>query len=249
MRLPKISDYIKRVTDILPKRDVEKLVLKVLIAMWIITFLAVLSLRTIKGASDSVEKKISEMATKIQISPSVSLGEMKKYEAMLNGAEYPEPAGEYVQEVKRDPFAKYNEELAKVVTTTTEHDFALKSTGNVPLPVIYKGYIELPDKLIGQLNWKEATRFVEAGTLLNGYKILRVAKNKIDAIDEKGRKMEFLLNKPVLSDKLNAVLYDNISKKTFSVEAGSVIDDYKVVDIQPGCVILLSKGSEIKLTK
>jgi len=45
------------------------------------------------------------------------------------------------------------------------------------------------------------------------------------------------------------MLYDNISKKTFNVEITGVIDDYKVIDIQPDCVILLSKGSEIKLTK
>jgi len=249
MRLPKISDSIKKITDILPRSNVEKLILRTLIAIWIITLLAVIGLRAIKGASDNVEKKISETATKMRISPSVSRDEMKKYETILNQAEYPEPMGEYAQKVKRDPFSEYNEEIVQIVTQATEHNFSLKSVGNIPLPVIYKGYIELPDKLIGQVNWKETTRFVEDGTTLNGYKILKVAKDKIEASDEQGRKMEFLLNKPVLSDKLNAVLYDSISKKTFNVEVANVIDDYKVIDIQPDYVILLSKGSEIKLTK
>ena len=197
---------------------------------------------------DSVEKNISETATKMRISPSVTPGEVKKYETMLNNAEYPEPPSAYAQKVKRDPLSKYTEK-APEVTAVTEHDFVLRSVGNVPLPVIYKGFIELPDRLIGQINWKDTTRFVESGSSLNGFKIQRVSKDKVEAVDENGRKWEFLLNKSVSSDKLNAVLYDTISRKTFTVEIANVIDDYKVIDIQSDYVILLSKGQEIKLNK
>ncbi len=250
MRVPKITDAIKKIADLLPKSNIEKMVLKTLIAIWVVTLLAVVGLKAVKSTRDSIEKKISETATSMRISPSVSLEEIKKYEGILKGAEYPESKDAYAKGVKRDPFAKYNPEVAPVgVVSVTAHDFVLRSIGYVPLPIMYKGYIEMPDKLIGQINWKDTTKFVEDGGALNGYKIQRVAKDRIEAIDAEGRKINFLLNKPVLSDKLSALLYDNISKKTFNVEIAGVIDDYKVIDIQPDCVILLSKGSEIKLTK
>ena len=203
----------------------------------------------IKTDNDAIEKRISETATKMPLTPNVDTDEIKKYEGLLHQAQYPEPMAGYSQKPKRDPFSKYVEEVIQVGVSPTEHDFALKSIGNVPLPVVYRGFIELPDKIIGQINWKDSTRFVEKGALLNGYKILAVTKDKIETVDADGRKWNFLINKAVLSDKLNAVLYDNISKKSYTVEVASVIDDYKVIDIQPDCVILLSRGSEIKLTK
>ncbi|MDD5681079.1 MAG: hypothetical protein PHI59_07540 [Candidatus Omnitrophica bacterium] len=240
---------MKKITDFLPKTNVEKLALKTFIIIWIVTLFVTISLRAVKGNYDSIEKRISDMATKMRISPSVSPDEIKKYEALLNRIEYPETESVYAQKVKRDPFSAYTEEVIDATATTAEHVFSLRSIGHVPLPVMYKGYIELADKLIGQVSWKDATRFVEPGTSLNGYKIQRITKEKIDVIDEQGRKINFILNKPVLSDKLNAVLYDSISKKTFTVEMSGVIDDYKVIDIQPDYVILLSKGAQIKLTR
>ncbi len=249
MRLPKISDSIKKVTELLPKKDIEKIILKTLFVLWVVAALATSGLRMVKNSDDAIEKRISETATKMPLSPSVGSDEIKKYEGLLNMAQYPEPMSEYGQKLRRDPFSKYVEEVIGIAVSPTAHDFSLKSIGNVPLPVIYRGFIELPDKIIGQINWKDATRFVEKGATLNGYKILAVNKNKIEAVDEEGRKWDFFINKAVLSDKLNAVLYDKISKKSYTVEIASVIDDYKVIDIQPDCVILLSKGEKITLTK
>lgn len=249
MRIPKISDSIKKVTELLPKKDIEKIALKILFIVWIIVAVAALGLRMIKPGSDAIEKKIQDAATKMPLTSNVGTDEMKKYEKLLSQAQYPEPMNDYSQKPKRDPFSKYVEEIIPAEASPTEHEFTLKSVGNVPLPVIYRGFIELPDKILGQINWKDSTRFVEKGSTLNGYKILRVTKERIEAVDADGRKWDFLMNKAVLSDKLNAVLYDNISKKNYTVEVASVIDDYKVIDIQPDYVILLSKGSEIKLTK
>lgn len=248
MRVPKITNAIKKMVDLLPKSNIEKIVLKALITIWIVTLLAVVGLKAVTGTRGGIEKKISDTATNMRISPSVSPEEMKKYEWILKGAEYPESKDAYVKDAKRDPFSKYTPETAAAVPAAA-HDFVLDSIGNVPLPIMYKGYIEMPDKLIGQICCRNATRFVEDGGALNGYKIQRVAKDRIEAIDAEGGRVDFMLNKPVLSDKLNAVLYDNISQKVYTVETDSLIDDYKVVDIQPDCVILLLKDSKIKLTK
>lgn len=249
MRIPRIAGIIKKITDLLPKGNIEKIVLKTLIGIWAVTLLAVLVLRIVRGANDTIEKRISDMATKMRIAPSVTYDDMKNYERILTRAEYPEPKDAYAKDAGRDPFSKYNPVIASAAIPATAHDFVLNSIEKIPLPFMYRGYIELPDKLIGQMNWNNSTKFVEDGGALNGYKIQKVTKDRIEAVDEQGKKIDFILNKPVLSDKLSAVLYDNISQKQFNVETASVIDDYKVVDIQPDCVILNSKGSEIKLTR
>lgn len=249
MRFTKIWDMLGKIADALPKKDIEKIVLKALIAFWIIVIVVTFGLRLAKDESDDIEKKISGAAIKMRISPSVNQGEMKKYEGLLNLSQYPEPMSEYNLKLRRDPFSKYTEEAVRSKEQSAEHDFTLKTVSSVPLPLIYRGFIELPNKLIGQINWQGSTRFVEKDSSLDGYKILAVSKEKIGAIDKQGRKWDFFLNKPVPSGKLNAVLYDKISKKTYTVEVAGVIDDYKVIDIQPGCVILLSKGIEIKLTE
>ncbi len=250
MKIPKISGYVNKLASILPRADAEKLVLKALIAIWVVVLLAVVGLQVVKGTYEDPEKKILNAATKTRRSSFVTWDEIKKYESILVKAEYPEPESEYAQKVRRDPFSEYNEKAANTpIIHAAERDFALQSVGNIPLPIKYQGYIELPDKVIGQIKWKESTRFVEPGASLNGYVIQRVTKSKIEVVDEQGKGMEFLLNKPVLSDKLYAVLYDRISRKNFSIEIASVIDGYKVIDIQPDYVILFSNGSEMKLTK
>lgn len=248
MKIPKITDAVKKIAGFLLKSNVEKVVLKTLIAVWVVTLLVIAGLKAVKSNRDDIEKKISEMATNMRIAPSVTCEEMQRYEGILDQAECPTPKSAYASGVERDPFSK-NVPASAAAVPAAVHDFVLDSIGNVPLPVMYKGFIEMPDKLIGQISWRNTTKFVEDGGVLNGYKIQRVAKDRIEAMDEQGRKVDFMLNKPVLSDKPGAVLYDNISKKTFNVEMASVIDDYKVIDIQPDYVILLLGGSEIKLTK
>lgn len=248
MNATKISDLFKKIVYSVPKKDVEKIILKILIILWVITAAVTFGIRIMKSGDSGIEKKISEAVTKMPMLPSVTQGEIKKYEDILDFSQYPEPVSEYSLKLVRDPFSKYAE-VIQAGSPSTAHEWTLMSVGNVPLPIIYKGFIELPDKLIGQIIWKGSTKFVEKGASLNGYRVVSVTMEKISAVDEDGRRWEFLLNKPVLSDKLNAVIYDNVSRKTYTVEAAAIIDDYKVIDIQPDYVILLSNGVEIKLTK
>ena len=90
---------------------------------------------------------------------------------------------------------------------------------------------------------------MEEGDALNGYRIRNISKEVIEATDKNGKNIQFKLNKPVLSDDLEAVLYDNISKKTFELKLASEIDGYKVIDIASNYVILLLDGEEIIIKK
>ncbi len=249
MGFAKIENLPNKIADILPKKGAEKMILKALMLLWVIVLVVTFGLRLTKDKSDDIEKKMSAAAVKIPIPFYQGRDEMENYEKLLDFSQHPEPMSEYSLKFQRDPFSKYVERADRAGSQAASRDFTLKAVGNVPLPVVYKGFIELSDKLIGQVSWKDSTRFVEEGGSLNSYKILAVSKEKISAIDECGKEWDFFMNKPVMGDKLNAVLYDSVLKKTYTVEVASVIDDYKVIDIQSDCVILLLKGSEIKLTK
>ncbi len=247
MKIPDLFNLIKRLIEIIPKRDIEKLIFKILLGIWLLVIVVVVILRVTLEAHNDIEKKIIEAATSVKF-PAEAKTDMKKYETLLNLAKYPEGIEKYTRGIKRDPFSEYKE-ITITPTAAIKHDFVLRSIDRMPLPMVYKGYIELPDRIIGQMNWRDATRFVEPGLTLNGYRISSVSKEKVEAIDEKGEKIEFELNKPIFGDELQAILYDNVSKETFNVGLSSEIADYKVVDIAPNYVILLSEDEEIKLER
>lgn len=240
------ANVVKKLIGLMPKFNIEKLVFKTMLGVWVFVIFTVIILRIFLGARDDVERRITEAATDMKL-PITKKSEIANYESFLNLVKYPEGIEEYTGGIKRDPFSEYKEELAIQPLAGIGHDFVLKSIDRVQLPLVYKGYIELPDTIIGQINWQDTTRFVKIGSILNGYRIHSITKEKIEAIDEEARKVKFELNKPVFSNELHAVLYDNISKKTFSVRARSEIDEYKVIKIEPDYVILLTKETEIRL--
>ena len=246
MEIKVFSSMLKKLLDFVPRRDIEKLIFKILLGAWLIIIVLASIFKAGIGVRDDIERKITEAArgVKPQLKDVIDVG---KYEALLNLTKYPEGIDKYVQAIYRDPFSEYKEVTVKRKKGEIKYDFVLKAVKQMPLPAVYKGFIELEDKIIGQINWHDATRFVETGSSLNGYKIQSVSREMVVALDGKGQRIEFKLNKPVLGDELEAVLYDNVSRKTFNVGISSEIDEYKVIDIAPNYVILLLKGKEIRL--
>lgn len=241
-----ILGAIKKITDLLPKRDIEKLTFKALLVIWIIVIIVVVILRVNLGTGEDIEKRITDAAT-LNVPKKTLSYNIEDYKTTLGMVKEPEGIGKYASAGKRDPFSEYTG--ISIATASTDHDFVLRDISRVPLPMVYKGYIELPNKVIGQINWRKQTKFVQPGSALNGFRIISVGKDVVIASDESGKRIEFKLNRPVYSDALQAVLYDNISEDTFSVQLASVIDDYKVIDITLEYVILLSNGVELKLQK
>ncbi|MEA3305733.1 MAG: hypothetical protein U9R52_02850, partial [Candidatus Omnitrophota bacterium] len=188
--------------------------------------------------------RIKEAATSVK-PPAANPSEIAMYKSLLDTVKHPKSIGEYTHEIRQDPFSEYREMLP--VAFGAERDFVLKSVDRMPLPLIYKGYIELPDRIIGQVDLEGATRFVKAGSTLNGYRILSVSRKKIEMTDASGKKLDFLLHRPVAGDELTAVLYDTLSKRTFTVYVFTEIGDYKVVDITPEYVILQYRDKEKKI--
>jgi hypothetical protein len=242
-----ITNKIKKIYDIIPKNNIEKLAFKVLLGVWVAVLLVILILKSVYVDRDDIEIRFMGAATETTF-PAAKKSDFSEYESLLEEVKYPEEVA-HMRGIKRDPFSEFKEELAMQPIITTAHDFVLQSIGRVQLPMVYKGYIELPDSIIGQINWYDSTRFVKPGSLLDGYKIRSVSKQKVEALNKEGEEIEFKLNKPVFGNELQAVLYDNISQKTFTVRVAGVIDDYRVIDISSDYVILLTEEEKIKLKK
>lgn len=247
MKIQDLSDRIRKTIESVPRDNIEKFVFKILLGAWIVVILVVAVVQNVLGTRDYLQEKIIERAAGAGPKP-VDKSDFSKYESLFTLVKYPEAIEQYTQGIKRDPFSEYSEAAAQLVIPS-EHDFELKSIERVPLPMVYRGYIELADRIIGQLNWYDATRFVKVGSTIEGYKIRDITKKKVEAADESGQSIEFELNKPVFSDKLQAILYDNISRKTFSVRISTVIDAYEVTGIASNYVILRREGVETRLEK
>lgn len=248
MKIPDFANFTKKLIAFIPTRNIEKIAFRILLGVWLLIILVVIILGTILSASDDIEKRIKETATNVTF-PAIEESEIERYESLLNLAKYPEGIDEYIQKIKHDPFSAYKEELHVATRGPSEYNFILKAIDKIELPLVYKGYIELPDQIIGQINWRGSTKFVTVASTLNGYRIRDISKKKIDAIDEKGKNIEFKLNQPVFGDELQATLYDDVSKENFDVYIQSKIGDYEVVKITPDYVVLESESEEIKLER
>ena len=248
MKIQDLVDKIKGLIESIPRDNIEKLIFKILLVVWMAVIFVVIILRSVIGPRDYIQEKIIEGAAHVEFKP-IKKSDVAMYESLFTLVKYPESIEQYARGIKRDPFSECSGEAAMQLMISTEHDFELKSIDRIPLPMVYRGYIELTDRIIGQVNWYDATRFVKIDSAINGYKIQDISRQRLKAIDEKGQSIKFELNKPVYSDKLQAFLYDNISKKTFSVRVSTVIGDYKITEITPDYVILLTEGGETKLEK
>jgi len=241
-----ITGFLKKISEFIPKRDIARLVFKILLGVWAFVLVTVIALQTFSAARDDIEKRMTRIASGTKYRVSDKAVGTERYEHALRLTKQPEKPESYTGHITRDPFSEYRG-IAVAAPELPEYDFELKAVAQVPLPMAYRGYIELPDKIIGQVNWRNETKFVNAGSALNGYKIISISREKISAVDSKGVETEFFLNKPIFGDELEAVLYDRISKKTFSAQRSDAIGEYKVIDIGTNYVILDLKGEEIRL--
>lgn len=247
MDLKKIIEKIKSVSEFIPKEDTEKFVFNCLLVLWFFIILILLASRLLLTHRDVMRQKIVNIAEGAK--DVLEKTDMGKYESVFNLIKYPEGIEEYTKVIKRDPFTERKKEETAKGAKSDKYDFAVTSIERIPLPLVYRGYIELEDTIIAQVNWNEETRFVKEGAILHDYKIIRIAKEKLLTEHINGEGIDFELNKPVLSNELEARLYDTISKKTFEVRASGQIGDYKVLQIAPKYVILQIEGVETKLEK
>ncbi len=248
MQAKNISEKIKSVAEFIPSQDIEKFVFKVLLLAWCAIIIVLIVLKAVLGPRDYVKRKIMEATKAVEGFP-IEQADIAGYESSFGAVKYPEAVEEYTVKISRDPFSEHRIEPKLEETVRADHEFAVMSVGNIPLPLVYKGFIELPDRIIGQVSWHKATRFVNPGSVLSDYTVESITKDRLTAAYSDGRKIEFKLNTPVLTDELQAVLYDDISKKTYSVKVSDRIGQYEVTDISRDHVIIQKDGKEIMLEK
>ena len=245
-----ITEKIKSAAELIPRQDIEKYVFKLLLLTWAAIMVVLLILRAVLGPRDYVKRKIIEAAKTAQRFD-VERTDIAGYESVFDKVKSPEPLEEYTVRISRDPFSKkkVKVEVKTEEIVRREHDFEIRSISKIPLPLVYRGYIELPDRIIGQVNWHHSTEFVNAGSVLNGYMVESVHKDRLLVTAGDGTRIEFRLNAPVLTDKLEAVLFDRVSKETFNVTENAKIGDYEVVDVSPNRVTMRINDKEMLLEK
>ena len=242
----RLLGFTKKTIDRLPKRNIEQIVFKILFSLWVATVIVAVGLLIIGRFQGDIGTRLIKTAASPKITK-LDNKELQSYKSLHPLLKYPEPLSSYTQGISRDPFLRYEEGLFLEPIDSSEHDFVVTSVDRMLLPFTYKGYIEMPDYVVGQINWSDKTIFVRDGSILHDYNILHVSKDTITATDKAGMPLEFQLNKPIFSNELQAILYDTISRETYTIQKNMEIDDYKVIDIRRDYVILLLEGVEIKL--
>ena len=243
-----ITEKIKSAAELIPRQDIEKYVFKLLLLAWAVIMVVLFALRAVLGPRDYVKRKIIEAAETAQRFD-VERTDIAAYESVFDRVKSPEPLEEYTLRIARDPFSKKTVKVKTETAVRREHDFEIRSINKIPLPLVYRGYIELPDRIIGQVNWHQSTEFVNIGSVLNGYRVKSVHKDRLLVTSGDGTQIEFRLNTPVLTDRLEAVLFDRVSKKTFNVTEDAKIGDYEVVDVSPDRVTMRINDKEMLLEK
>ncbi len=243
-----ITDKFKKLSELFLIKDLEKRIFRGLLTLWGIVFLGTFVMSFfMQGAAHRLEEQMDNMASSAK-QAFMPRAELQLYEDILTRAKYPKGIADYRVLTGRNPFAKVQRAEAVVTDTTSRHDFVLRTIDRIPLPIMYQGFIELPDKVIGQVAWKGTTKFVESGEALNGYTILSVQRDYLDIKLEDGTEHRLNYKTPIPGKELRAVLYDNIGDKTYTAVKTWGLDGYSVVDIQEDRVILLFKGEELELT-
>ncbi|MBN1870942.1 MAG: hypothetical protein JW800_00050 [Candidatus Omnitrophica bacterium] len=242
----KILEFAKKLLNRLPKTNIEKIVFKILAFAWASTLIICISLLIIGRFQGDVDTRIIITASSPTLKK-MDNNKLQHYKSLDALLKYPEPISNYTQRITRDPFMRYEEGMFLEPIDSAEHDFVVTSIDRMLLPFVYKGFIELPDRVVGQINWNEDTIFVKDGSSLHDYTVLHVSKDVVTAKDASGMPIQFHLNEPVFSNELQAVLYDTITHETFTVHKDMQVDNYKVIDIKREYVILHAEGIETKL--
>lgn len=248
MEARNISDRIKGIVELIPRHDIEKFVFKTLLLTWGLIIIVLIVLKAVIGQRDYVKRRVMEAAKGAEKVP-IEQADIIGYESAFDSVKYPEAVEDYSKKISRDPFSERRPDPEPIEVIRADRDFVLMSIEKIPLPLIYRGYIELPDRIIGQVNWHKSTRFVNRGSVLNDYTIESISKDVMLATYRDGREIEFKLNTPVLTDRLQAVLYDNISKESYNVQVSTRIGEYEVVEISRDHVVIRMDGKETVLEK
>ncbi|MDD5072785.1 MAG: hypothetical protein PHX64_03220 [Candidatus Omnitrophica bacterium] len=165
----------------------------------------------------------------------------------------------YVEELLKSPYAvsRYKPLLDKnmfikpepPVKVFSPEDLTLVSVTAVPLPFMYKGFIEVSDgTIIGQINWSGKTYFVKKGQKVKDYKVTEI-NSKIVKMENKDGQVTLELKKPAKSKELVAKLHDSMNNKDIEAKKGDLIGEYKVLDIKTDSVVLYGQNKEWVITK
>jgi len=168
-------------------------------------------------------------------------------------------ADEVADSLKRDPFVKFvkpdsatdaqaessaTQQQAEPETASVE----LLSVKYIPMPIIYKGFISMPDGTVtAQINFKNATRFAKINDDINGWRVVSINKKYLIMMDRSKREVIFEYNRETPSEELSATLKDLRNGSAVVVKKGQQLNEFFVTDITEDSVTLSAFGSTFNL--
>lgn len=117
--------------------------------------------------------------------------------------------------------------------------FQLRQTNADRMFFVYKGHIEKQaNEFIAQINSAVRTRFVRVGDDLDGWRVVDIDANHVSLESTEDGFLDLVLHKKTYAKEPEAIICMHDGNVLRSVCLGDVVDQYKILDIQNGAVIL-----------
>ncbi|MCK5306636.1 MAG: hypothetical protein KAJ66_05820 [Candidatus Omnitrophica bacterium] len=125
--------------------------------------------------------------------------------------------------------------------------FEYESCSPVYMDIVYKGYIQSLAGVVGQIKVDKRSYFVREKERIADYTVVKIRKDYAVVENTAGKEIRLPLRERILGDDYQAVLFVTGTGETVNVKRGDVIENFKVLDITPTCVVLYNEGTHQRL--
>ena len=148
---------------------------------------------------------------------------------------------EYETSFERQAFSKFFIPLPEVPL------FEYRGCTPVYMDIVYKGFIQSLAGVVGQIKIGKRTYFVREKEQVADYTVVKIRKDYAIVEDAAGKEIRLPLRERILGDDYQAGLFVTRTGKVVDVKRGDIIEDFKVLDIAPTCVILYRESTRQRL--
>lgn len=170
--------------------------------------------------------------------------ELAQEQASLRELQQPPSLETYQGRISRDPFF----EQRAIAEDVVEDRFTLRDIHPIPHPIVFQGYLELPDgRLLGQVNVDRRTALVELEEVVAGYQVTGISKAALDVRTPGGESLRLPYRTPVVSGAFEATLHDRQAQATLTVRKGFEGQGFRVVEVTAEHVVLWTQRRTVTL--
>ncbi len=125
--------------------------------------------------------------------------------------------------------------------------FKYKGCSPVYMDIVYKGYIQSLTGVVGQIKVDKRNYFVKEKERIDDYMVVKIRKDYAIVEDAAGKEIRLPLRERILGDDYQAVLFITMTKEVVDVKRGDIVENFKILDIAPTCVVLYNESTHQRL--